>query len=160
MAVIQYPETAMPGGNLDPLPSIARVLPQKYPFLFIDKIIEVKKKEAKIKCLKNVTGNEHYFQGHFSNKYIMPGVIVIESMAQAGILLYAAIKPENAAKHPDYFLGKVEAKFKKPVVPGDSLIIEIEAEKIIDSGGIVKAFARVRDEIVAEAVLSFGVKIR
>ena len=160
MAATQESKASVNDGNVNFFPNISKILPQKYPFLFIDRIIEINKNKSSIKCLKNVTSNEYYFQGHFPDKPVVPGVIIIEAMAQASILLYAVVKPENIAKHPDYFLGKVEAKFKKPVTPGDSIILEIEAEKIIDSGGIVKAFARVNGEVVSEATISFGVKIR
>jgi len=140
-------------------PDISKVLPQKYPFLFIDKILEADKNQSKIKCLKNVTANEYYFQGHFPDNPIVPGVIIIEAMAQAGILLYAVVKPQNISRNPQYFLGKVEARFKKSVTAGDSIVFDITAEKIIDTGGIVKAEARVNGEIVSEATLSFGVKL-
>jgi 3-hydroxyacyl-[acyl-carrier-protein] dehydratase len=140
-------------------PDISKTLPQKYPFLFIDRILEIDKNKSTIKCLKNVTANEYFFQGHFPDNPIVPGVIIIEAMAQAGILLYAVLKPQNMAKTPQFFLGKVEAKFKKPVTPGDSIIIDIECEKIIDTGGIVKARATVKGELATEALLSFGVKL-
>jgi 3-hydroxyacyl-[acyl-carrier-protein] dehydratase len=90
----------------------------------------------------------------------VPGVIIIEAMAQAGILLYAVLKPQNMRKKPQFFLGKVEARFKKAVTAGDSIVIDIECEKIIESGGIVKAYAKVSGEIAAEATISFGVKIQ
>jgi len=70
------------------------------------------------------------------------------------------VKPQNISKHPEYFLGKVEARFKKPVTAGDCLILEIEGEKIIDTGGIVRARAKVNNEIVSEAAISFGVKLQ
>src|SRR4030042_256743 len=95
---------------------IQEILPQKYPFLFIDRVLAVGKEQRTITCLKEVSGNESFFQGHFPGKPIMPGVIIIEAMAQASILLYAVLKPEQAAKKPDYLLGKVEARFKNIVV--------------------------------------------
>jgi 3-hydroxyacyl-[acyl-carrier-protein] dehydratase len=140
-------------------PDISKTLPQKYPFLFIDKILEADKNRQAIKCLKNFTANEYFFQGHFPDNPIVPGVIIIEAMAQASILLYALVKPHNMPNRPQFFLGKVEAKFKKSVTGGDSIIIDAVSEKIIDTGGIVKSQAAVNGELVAEATISFGVKL-
>ena len=137
---------------------IQEILPHRYPFLFIDKVIEINREEKKVTCLKNVTINDYYFTGHFPGKPVMPGVIIVEAMAQASIVLFAVLKPEVAAKHPDYLLGKVEVKFRKPVVPGAELILEITAEKLINSAGVVKALAKVDNEVVAQAQIVFGVK--
>ena len=139
---------------------IRKILPQQYPFLFIDKILKVNKKETKVVCLKNVTINDSFFQGHFPDNPVMPGTIIIEAMAQAAIVAYFMLKPQVMQKNPDFYLGKVEAKFKKPVKVGDQLILEAIVEKVIDSGGIVKTFAKVDDEVVAEARIAFGVKIK
>ncbi|UCD15326.1 MAG: 3-hydroxyacyl-ACP dehydratase FabZ [Candidatus Omnitrophota bacterium] len=137
---------------------INKILPQKYPFLFIDKVLEVNKTKGKATCLKNVTINEYFFQGHFPGKPIMPGVLIIEAMAQAGIVLYAALKPHIAEKNPDYFLGKVEAKFIGLVKPGDKLILEAVKEKLTDRGGVVETVAKVDDQVVAKAKIVLGVK--
>ncbi|MBN1824002.1 MAG: 3-hydroxyacyl-ACP dehydratase FabZ [Endomicrobiales bacterium] len=138
---------------------VKKVLPQKYPFVFIDRVVEFDKTGSSITCLKHITANEDYFQGHFPENPIMPGVIIIEAMAQAGILLYAHVKSDNMKKNPQFFLGKVEAVFKRPAVPGDTLVIEASADKVIDTGGIVKVRAKVGEDIIAEAVLGFGVKL-
>jgi 3-hydroxyacyl-[acyl-carrier-protein] dehydratase len=139
---------------------IQAILPQKYPFLFIDSVLEINEKERKVVCLKNVTINDYYFAGHFPDNPVMPGAIIIEAMAQASIVLYAVLKPAQAAKHPDYYLGKVEAKFKQPVRAGDQLILEVTGEKILDNAGIVSAVAKVGNEDVAEAQITFGVKVK
>ena len=89
----------------------------------------------------------------------MPGVLIIEAMAQSSIILFASLKPEIARLKPDYYLGKVEAKFLKPVNVGDVLILEVEGEKILDNVGVVKAEAKVNNESVAQAKLTFAVKI-
>lgn len=137
---------------------IQEILPQRYPFLFIDSVLEINTGEKKVVCLKNVTINDYFFEGHFPDNPVMPGVLIIEAMAQASILLYAALKPEIARKRPDYYLGKVEARFKKPVKVGDQLIIEVYGEKVMDKGGVVRAAAKVNSQIVSEAQILFGVK--
>ena len=137
---------------------IMAVLPQRYPFLFIDRVLEINEKEGRIVCIKNMTMNEHFFQGHFPGNPIMPGVIILEAMAQASILLFAGLKPHIAEKKPTYLFGKVEAKFLDIVRPGDQLIFEISKEKLMDKGGIVSAIARIEEKIAAKAKIAFGVK--
>jgi len=139
---------------------IQEILPQRYPFLFIDSVLEIDSKNKKATCLKNVTINDYFFEGHFPNNPVMPGVLIIEAIAQASILLYAALKPEIAKMRPDFYLGKVVARFKKPVRVGDQLIIEVYGEKVMDKGGMVKAVARVKEETVSEAEILFGVNKR
>ena len=137
---------------------IQSILPHRYPFLFIDKVVEINKEKKSVICLKNVTINDYYFKGHFPGNPVMPGVIMIEAMAQASIILYATQKPDLAARKPIYYLGKVEAKFKNIVVPGDELLLEVEGVKMINTAGIVRSKARVGDNIAVEASMSFGVK--
>lgn len=139
---------------------IQEFLPQRYPFLFIDKVLEVNEKEKKVTCLKNLTINDYFFSGHFPGNPVMPGVLIIEAMAQASIVLYAVLKPDIVKQKPDFYLGKTEVKFLKPVRPGDQLILEIEAEKISDTAGIVNAVAKVNDNNVAEGRILFGVKFK
>jgi 3-hydroxyacyl-[acyl-carrier-protein] dehydratase len=136
---------------------IQEILPQKYPFLFIDKVLEIDREQGKIICLKNVTANDYFFVGHFPDRPIMPGVIIIEAMAQASILGYAALYPDIAAQKPGYFLGKVEAKFSQIVKVGDQLVLEVQKEKLLKNAGVVKALAKVDSKIVAEARIAFGV---
>ncbi len=88
----------------------------------------------------------------------MPGVLIVEAMAQASIVLYHVCKPEIAKSSPDYYLGKVKAEFLSPVLPGNDLILEARGVKIIDTAGLVDALARVGDKIVAKASLVVGVK--
>ncbi len=136
---------------------IKSILPQREPFLFIDEVIEIDGTE-KIVAVKNIKDSESFFEGHFPGKPVMPGVLIIEAMAQASIILYAVAKPEIAGTHPDYYLGKVKAEFLSPVFPGDKLIIETISLKIIDEAGVADALARVGDRIVAKANIVFSIK--
>ena len=150
------------GGGMDCLwgmEKIKQVLPHRYPFFFIDKVIEVDTQKGRVVCLKNVTFNECFFEGHFPGHPVMPGVFVLEALSQAGIILFAVLKPQIVKEYPDYYLGKVEAKFLKPVRPGDRLVLEVHKEKVINTGGIIKAYARVEEEAVARANIAFGVNI-
>jgi 3-hydroxyacyl-[acyl-carrier-protein] dehydratase len=134
---------------------IKKILPQRFPFLMIDRVIEIKENE-KLVALKNVSINEHFFEGHFPNEKVMPGVLIIEAIAQAGIVLYYYSKKPRIDSI--YFLGKVEARFFKPVVPGDQLRLELTPAKFLSTAGIFNAVAYVKDEKVAEAQIAFGVK--
>lgn len=134
---------------------IINMIPHRYPILLVDRILELKKDES-IVGLKNVTFNEPHFQGHFPAKPIMPGVLIIEAMAQASaILVVESMGGEEIAKGKlVYFMSIEEAKFRKPVVPGDSLHLHVQ--KIKNRGAVWKfsAEARVDGGAVAEAVFS------
>ncbi|MBU0503605.1 MAG: 3-hydroxyacyl-ACP dehydratase FabZ [Candidatus Omnitrophota bacterium] len=137
---------------------IQEILPQRYPFLFVDSVIEINEEEGSVSCLKNVSINDYFFKGHFPGNPVMPGVIIIEAMAQASIILYAVLKPEIAAKHPVYYLGNVDIKFLKPVFPGTQLILEVTKEKIMDKAGIISVAAKANNETVAKGRIMFGVQ--
>ncbi len=128
---------------------IQGMLPHRYPFLFVDRVLELKKGKSII-ALKNVTCNEPFFQGHFPRIKIMPGVLIIEAIAQTGgVLLYDSL-PEPETKL--VFLSKINnAKFRCPVVPGDQLILEIELLKLKKNFACINGKAFVDDQIVAEA---------
>ncbi len=136
---------------------IKSILPHREPFLFIDEIIEIDGTQ-KVVAVKYINKNESFFQGHFPDKPVMPGVLIIEAMAQASIILYSIDKPEIAKAYPDYYLGKVKAEFLSPVYPGDKLIIETNKVKFLDNAGITDAIIKVNNKIVAKANLVFGVK--
>ncbi|MFQ6070652.1 MAG: 3-hydroxyacyl-ACP dehydratase FabZ [Candidatus Aminicenantales bacterium] len=127
---------------------ILKFLPHRYPFLLVDRVLELEKGKF-IKALKNVTYNEHFFQGHFPQKRIMPGVLVVEAMAQTGgILLYHTL-PDS--KDKIFFMSKIdEVKFRRPVLPGDQLILSAEIVKLKGNFCLVRGKAKVDGEIVAE----------
>ena len=130
---------------------LMKMLPHRYPFLLVDRILKIE--GNKIIGIKNVTMNEPHFQGHFPGHPIMPGVLQLEAMAQvAGILL---LKRIEAANQIAYFMSAEEVKWRKPVVPGDVLVIEIDMTKIRGKIGKAKGVCKVDGEIVSEADVTF-----
>jgi len=127
-------------------------LPHRYPFMLIDRVLKFEPNKA-IQALKNVTINEPFFQGHFPGTPIMPGVLIVEAMGQAGGVLATGSLPDE--RHGDlvYFMGIDKVRFRKPVTPGDQLILEAEFLKRRSSTFKMSAQAKVDDQIVAEAVL-------
>ena len=132
---------------------IKEYLPHRYPFLLLDRIVEWEK-DARLVALKNVTANEPFFQGHFPHFAVMPGVLVIEAMAQACAMLgLLSLGQKNDGRHVYYFAGIDGARFKRPVRPGDRLVFEIEQVRLSRGLGKFKAVARVDGAVVAEAEL-------
>ena len=132
--------------------AILRALPHRYPFLMIDRIVEIYKDERAI-GIKNVTINEPYFQGHFPSHPIMPGVLQLEAIAQvAGILMLKQV--ENTGKIA-YFMSAESVKWRKPVQPGDVLFIEVEMMKVRGKIGKAKGACKVRGEVVSEGEVTF-----
>ena len=132
---------------------IQQYLPQRYPFLLVDRVIEIELGKY-IKAYKNVTTNEPFFMGHFPGKQVMPGVLILEAMAQAsGILGFKTMgkKPEEGSIY--YFVGADSLRFKRPAVPGDQIILE--SKVITDKKGIWKfdCNASVEGDMVAEATI-------
>lgn len=133
---------------------IQRILPHRYPFLLVDRIIEMEAGK-RIVAIKNVTVNEPFFQGHFPGKPVMPGVLILEAMAQtgaAGILSMPEFKGSILL-----FAGIDKARFRRQVVPGDQLRIEVDVIKLRGSAGKSEARAYVGEELAAEAQLMFAV---
>ncbi|HYF63310.1 MAG TPA: 3-hydroxyacyl-ACP dehydratase FabZ [Herpetosiphonaceae bacterium] len=133
---------------------ILAILPHRPPFLLVDRIVEIEDGVRAV-GLKNVTMNEPFFTGHFPGKPIMPGVLIVEAMAQVGAVVLLR-QPEHAGKIA-YFAGIDGMRFKKPVVPGDTLRMEIVLEKMRRSIGKGHAVATVDGKIVAEGDLMFAV---
>ena len=131
---------------------IKNIIPHRYPFLLVDRIIEFEE-EKSITGIKNVTSNEEFFNGHFPSHPVMPGVLIIEALAQTGAVLVLK-KPENKGKIA-FFAGIDNVRFKRQVVPGDQLKLEIEVIKLRSSMGKCKAIATVEGEIACQGELMF-----
>jgi len=137
---------------------IMKLLPHRYPFLLVDRILELEP-DKRIVGLKNVTVNEEFFQGHFPGLPVMPGVLVVESMAQvAGVMLYRDLAERESKLI--YFTGIEGAKFRRPVVPGDQLRLEASVLNRRNNFGKVDARATVEGKLVAQAVLMFAITDR
>jgi 3-hydroxyacyl-[acyl-carrier-protein] dehydratase len=132
---------------------IKEYLPHRYPFLLIDRVVAFEKGK-RIVALKNVTVNEPFFPGHFPHYTVMPGVLIVEAMAQAAaVLSLKSLGHKNDGKWVYYFVGIDGARFKRPVIPGDTMLIEVEAGKSGRGIAKFKAVARVGDAVAAEAEL-------
>ena len=129
---------------------IMAYLPHRYPFLLVDRVLEIAPREH-IVALKNVTINEPFFQGHFPGNPIMPGVLIVEALAQAGgILAYESLPPERRGQEV-YFMGFNNVKFRKPVVPGDQLIFRVNFLRQRGNAFKMAGRAEVAETLVAEA---------
>jgi 3-hydroxyacyl-[acyl-carrier-protein] dehydratase len=133
---------------------IMRFLPHRYPFLLVDRIVEFEELK-RIVAIKNVTFNEPFFQGHFPGVPIMPGVLIIEAMAQAGGVLVFKTLPDRENKLV-FFMGIENAKFRKPVRPGDQLRIEMTVVRVKSRVGKLRGKAFVDESLVAEAGITFS----
>ena len=131
---------------------VMSVLPHRYPLLLVDRVLEMEPKK-RIVAIKNVTINEEVFLGHFPGRPVMPGVLLIEGMAQAGGLLLLHDLPQRENKLL-LFAGIEEAKFRRPVVPGDQIRYEVEVLRLRSTFGKVAGKVLVDGELAAEAILS------
>jgi len=143
--------TTAPAVTLDIL-EIQRILPHRYPFLLIDRVTELQRKQ-RIVALKNVSVNEPFFAGHFPNFPIMPGVLVVEAMAQAGGVLLLVEFEDRDAKLL-LFTGIESAKFRRPIVPGDQVRIEVTVLSWSHRGGRMEGKAYVGDKLACEAIVT------
>jgi 3-hydroxyacyl-[acyl-carrier-protein] dehydratase len=137
---------------------VLEYLPQRYPILMIDKVKECEPGK-RIVAIKNVSANEPHFQGHFPGRPIMPGVLILEAMAQAaGVMVFSAMDKPQMEHSLYYYVGIDNARFKKPVVPGDVLELEVNFERSLRGIGKFNCVARVDGQTVAEATIMCTVR--
>ena len=129
---------------------ILKYLPQRYPFLMVDRVLS-REPGKRLVALKNVSANEPYFQGHFPGRPIMPGVLILEAMAQAaGLLMFAS---ETSHEYIYYYAGIDKARFKRPVFPGDQLELDVTLERALRGIAKFSCLARVGGDVVAQATI-------
>lgn len=133
---------------------IEKILPHRYPFLLVDRVTELVEGKS-VKAYKNVTINEPFFQGHFPGKPIMPGVLILEALAQAGAV--AILKMDEYAGRIPLFAGANKVRWKRKVVPGDKLELSLEITRLRSNIGMGKALATVDGEVACEAEIMFAI---
>ncbi len=136
---------------------IKKLIPQRFPFLMIDRIVELEPGKRAV-AIKNVSGNDILFLGHFPDKAVFPGAAILEAMAQTAIVLFASDRKPESGETRRYYFGSVKARFLQTVAPGDQLRIEVHSDKVLPSGAFVSGTAFVQDRKVAEGELVFSAK--
>lgn len=133
---------------------IQKIIPHRYPFLLIDRIIELIPGESAV-AIKNISANEEVFTGHFPEAHVYPGVLIVEALAQTGAV--TILSTEEFKGKIAYFAGIDKCKFKRKVIPGDTLRLESKVVKRLGALGVAEAVATVEGEIVCQAILKFAV---
>lgn len=132
---------------------IKQLIPHRYPFLLVDKVLELDLEAKTIKAIKNVTVNEPFFQGHFPENPIMPGVLILEALAQTGGILFSKLGHSDKIS---VLLSANNAKFRRAVHPGDTLVLECEGTHRSAAGGRAKGRAKVNGKVVCEVEIGFA----
>lgn len=132
---------------------IQKIIPHRYPFLLVDQVLEMD--ETSIVAIKNVSVNEMHFLGHFPEKHVMPGVLIAEALAQAGAIVLLS-KEEYKGKLV-YFVGIDKFKFRRQVIPGDQLRLEVKLINLKSIMGIAEAVAYVGDQVCAKGIIKFAI---
>ncbi len=153
-------ESTLPSKPLFEVTQILELLPHRYPFLLVDRVLALEPGKS-VRAVKNVTFNEPFFQGHFPGKPVMPGVLIIEAMAQAaGVLAFKSVpRPADGRQQIVYLAGIDDARFKRMVVPGDQLILEAEVDRIVRNIGKFRCRALVDGQLAAEALLMAALQV-
>jgi len=138
---------------------IKGLLKQRFPFIMVDRVLEIEPGK-KIKALKNVTGNEIQFLGHFPEHAIMPGVLIVEAIGQSASILFSSTAKKGMDKGEAMVLGVINnMKFLAPVYPGQTMFIEVNVIKMVEEAALVEGIVTVEDNVVAMGKLSFARKI-
>ena len=135
---------------------IQKIIPHRYPFLLIDQVLELSQEKGKITALKNVSVNEMIFMGHFPNKHLMPGVLIVEALAQAGAVLLLS-KEEFKGKLV-FFAGIDKCRFTGQVIPGDTLILKVELINMKGFFGVARGKAYVKEKLVVSGEIKFAIE--
>ena len=138
---------------------IKGLLKQRFPFIMVDRVLELEPGK-KIKALKNVTGNEIQFVGHFPEHAIMPGVLIVEAIGQSASILFSCTNKKGTAKGEAMVLGAINnMRFLTPVYPGQTMLIEVSVIKIVEEAALVEGIATVEGNVVAKGRLGFARKV-
>jgi beta-hydroxyacyl-ACP dehydratase FabZ len=151
MQMVHRREALVRGRELD-IRAIQRIMPHRYPMLLVDRVVQIDG-DRKAIGVKNVTINEPFFQGHFPENPVMPGVLILEALAQSGALLAFESMPEERRNVLIYFAGVNNAKFRKVVIPGDQLVMEVNLRKLKSKAMLAAGKATVDGQLVTEADL-------
>lgn len=135
--------------------AIKRIIPQRFPFLMLDRAVEIEP-GVRIVGLKNLTGNEWFYQGHFPKRAVTPGAMICEAIAQTGIVFFHLSQPK--LQNVTFLMGALKIRFLKPAWPGDQLRIEVIPVRLLSRAGILNAFVRVGDEVIAKGEFAISAK--
>ena len=134
---------------------IKQIIPQRFPFLMLDRVVDIEP-GVRVVGLKNLTGNEWFYQGHFPKRAITPGAMICEAIAQTGIVFFHLNEPDQ--RDVTYLLGSLKVRFIEPVWPGDQIRIEVTPIKVTTNAAILSAEVRVEDRIVARGEFALSAK--